>query len=1181
MNGARALGLGLMLLLLAPTPAGAAEQRVWVLDGSGRPRPGAELIRAAPPVAPGKPVLFDGAANAVARADAKGWIAIPPGPRGMWIVRAPGLAPALVPSEGGASLTVRLLPARAIQGRVRLATPAQTPVPLEVFALPDRGGEVMHKVVAGDDGTYRFAALHDGSWMLAVRRPGGRLISLGRVQAGSSAGDRQVDFDRSVTGVLLDADKAETGVAGRTVALLPEPDDGRSVRSAVSDDKGRFAFAGVPPGLYVGRIDGADWAFESDPPRVVVGSGDPPAEAEWYLVRCLSLRGSLRAPDGKPVSGARVALVSADRDQGRATVTSNEQGAFVFGNVRPAEGYRLVVHAEGLAVWVGDPFDVARVSDTTLDPIQLDPGWTLEVVVNDPDGKALGDVDVVAQSARRPSWQHIDRRATTDANGVATIADLPNDDVIVTVSGRNWLTRVLRVEHPRTEDRRREALSLDPAPHLEGVVGPEGRGGGLAIEVRSRDDGHRTRAESDAQGRFRIDHLRPTAYDVEVRRPTDGRLLARVEHVLPANEEPLNIQLPELQRIEGRVFGLEEGGGPAVVVVEAPVLDRDLGRYVWLREREAPVASAGREGSFSVDAVRPGAYTLRVWQGGRATSAVPVLVEDFAVEGIALRMEDAARLAGYVFGEDGRPRRVVRVTAEPLRGDGAMRAPLSAAREQHTDDDGLFAFESLAPGLWRVTVRVEAHAPLRRTLRIVAGESVVMDDLQLTEGVHLRGRVTDMQQDPLHGLRVAARRMDGSGRPHEAFTDAEGGYDIPNLAPGMYLVRITGIAPDLLAADEAAIEVGSRDLTLDFVPGEGAELDAVVARAGKPVPGALVELISVPDLAEGVIAWRRRVQTDRDGRAHFEALEPGRYHVALEVGALRTERTIDLTAHDRIELDLEAYEGRLRGRVFAPGGKPVPGARVEARSRVDPDVVAETFTNGEGHFVLTGIPIGAYDVLVGATGLPPTRLSPAQAELAGSDFPYDVELGAGGNLVITVVDRHDAPVVGAQVFVESDDGVALHRWPFAANQDGEAHARGMPPGVVRVRVRARGYASSEPMLVTVADGATTERRVVLGPPGALRVVVLGAALDPIPRVRIDVVHATSKELAAYRRPLRRLSAAEAGVVMPRAGAVTLDDLQPGAYEVRVDAGARYRSVARPVQVVVGGTATIEVQLEAK
>ena len=1188
MRGGATLAVAVCALSLGTAAfSDAPPRRVWVQDAAGAPLTDAQLLPVMP-AAQGAPRHVDESAMPLAYADDRGWVTVPPGAAGELAILAKGHAPAVwtPPTADEPAAPVRLRPARTIHGRVRLADGARSPLP--VFAVPTRSDGPAHRTVTSDDGAYVFPSLHEGMWMIAVQRPDGRLVSLGTVVAGTSAGTSALRADAQLQGTLYDLDRA-AGAASCPVRLDPlEGTPGEPLRTT-TDDKGRFAFASLAPGTWQVVLPDPAWAFDGPAPRVVVRTGTRPADVDGFVRRCPAVVGLVQNVDDQPVAGATVSLIA---DVARTWVaqeplqaTTARDGTFRVPSVPPGT-YQALIVATGFSPWIGIPMTVPPVVDTRLHTVRLDPGWLLEATVSDLAGKPIAGAKIHVAPASRPHvathspWAPLARHVTTHADGKAAIPDLPLEDVFLTVRAPNRRVHHTHVAYPRTADRGHVEVSLGPAAALQGTVQPATAGGGpYALVVASRDgrDQHRVAVGPAPSHRYLVPGLRAVAYDVEVRRDADGLLLTRMEHVIPDGVTELPIPLPPRQVVEGRVYGLDDAGGAAQAQLESATYHRDLERYVWSVEQTAVVKATGKEGRFRFDGVRPGAYRLRVVQGGRATGGVQALVEDAPLDGITLRMEDGARLAGLVFGQDSRPRQAVYVTAEQLRGDGAMREPLSAARTTYTDDDGAFVFDALAPGLWRVTAATAGLAPRAVTLRLAPGETVVLEDVELVPGYRIRGAVATMQGVRLQGLRVVARTLDGSGPSRPAFTNAQGEYEIPDLAPGMYLVRVRGVDARFLPADHAAAEITDADVVVDFLPSEGAQIDVSVTRAAKPVPGAWVQLVSVPDLDSGVVARRRRQTTDDDGRASFTSLEAGTYHLVLEVGALRTEQTLIVQAHDRLDVPLEAHEGRLRGRVLGPTHQPVPGAYVEACHAVQKDLVVRTRTDGEGKFVLNGIPIAAYHVLVTAAGLPPGRLD-ATAELPGSDYPYDVSLGRGGNVRVTVVDRADRPIGDAQVFLEDIDGSSLHPWPSATDPEGVAWVPGLPPGPVHLRVRAVGYGASLPVRVDVADGATTEHRTVLGPAGVLRVAVFGTGADPVPRVQVEILVPGTRVVAAFRRPIRRLSPQEAGVVMPRAGAARFEDMAPGAYVVRVHAGARYQPVERTVQVVAGHVVPVDVDL---
>jgi hypothetical protein len=381
------------------------------------------------------------------------------------------------------------------------------------------------------------------------------------------------------------------------------------------------------------------------------------------------------------------------------------------------------------------------------------------------------------------------------------------------------------------------------------------------------------------------------------------------------------------------------------------------------------------------------------------------------------------------------------------------------------------------------------------------------------------------------------------------------------------------------------VEVQAGEVTeADFSAEEDASIEGTVRRRGAPVSGALVDVVHEPDSSNAPLR-RYRTSTRSDGTFALESLPAGRFHIQLQSGAWRTEQALTLEAGDRLELDLEAFEARLRGRVVSRAGDPVPGAHVEAHpvGRNDEDEVPSAFsaqgrTDPQGEFVLRGLPVGTYTVTASSAGLPPGRFEGAQADLPGADFTFDVVLGRGGDVNLLLRDENERGVTGALVWLEDAEGIALNRHAYVSGAAGQLRIEGVPVGTVFLRVHARGKGRPALRKVLVQEGRQTDVAIRLHPPGAIRLLITGSGVDPLGRTRVDLVRQGSRDLIASRRPLSPVRLPSPWGHVPRTGVVVLPDLEQGSYLAIITAGRSYERQEVLIEVKAGETRSVEVSL---
>jgi hypothetical protein len=161
------------------------------------------------------------------------------------------------------------------------------------------------------------------------------------------------------------------------------------------------------------------------------------------------------------------------------------------------------------------------------------------------------------------------------------------------------------------------------------------------------------------------------------------------------------------------------------------------------------------------------------------------------------------------------------------------------------------------------------------------------------------------------------------------------------------------------------------------------------AKTGRAIAGAVVILKSA---AQVVIACEA---TGADGHFHFLDLADGQYALAatLEAAGTRYGKATKMAtvARDggRIKLataDMVLPPTTVKGAITGSGAAPVSLAEVRVQGSGE-----RTFSDTDGHYLLTGLEVGSRILLVSARGYDPARAAAVLAE-AGAEYVVDVTL---------------------------------------------------------------------------------------------------------------------------------------------------------------------------------------------
>ena len=448
----------------------------------------------------------------------------------------------------------------------------------------------------------------------------------------------------------------------------------------------------------------------------------------------------------------------------------------------------------------------------------------------------------------------------------------------------------------------------------------------------------------------------------------------------------------------------------------------------------------------------------------------------------------------------------VTLTFDTMR-SGELKLPEGENRLRRvvTDDDGEFRFESLPPGVWRLTANHVGFAPrlmtglattdqagLEGVPVVLAGEGAGVDD----EVGAIEGTVTDAEGSPVAGS-VLTLNGTGGGSFHTTRTDESGRYRVDRLLPGQYSVRCVpkpkeGAEPgDRFKSPErheftnvAAGKVARIDFT-----GSGTLTGVVLDAKGNPLAGVLLRIWPLGE--KGYYRDRRyrpvQVRTDAEGRFVMPNAGTGRQAVTIQstkVGNSFSVRLADLELDDGRdrEVTLQLEESGIEGRISdAATGKRPPGYVHIVLYVVKPWAHAGTSgLDEEGRYRFRSVPPGKYQVRVSLRGYRPqrTEIDLAAGELrTGVDF--ELVKKQPGTVVFTVKDLKGKPVEGL-MFTWNSEGSMWTTLFMDRGEPGVYTCMQLETGTFKVGIYRKDL-GSKTVEVKVVTGETTKVDVVMVP----------------------------------------------------------------------------------------------------
>ncbi len=555
-------------------------------------------------------------------------------------------------------------------------------------------------------------------------------------------------------------------------------------------------------------------------------------------------------------------------------------------------------------------------------------------------------------------------------------------------------------------------------------VGLERRAGMPGLGIEPHDDGGRS-ARSGVEGNFEFSAVPTGRFTLTIRHPQFPAWLASL-HLPTGSSGTIDLGELALRSESGlrvRVFGAAEGVpvADARLTLEPALLDPFLGSFG--RRALVRTATTDQMGRAAIYGVPDGEYRLRVEATGRGTTEMRV-IRDSATDSPdqvhEVRLSTGELLRGRVVDAEGRPVPGVLVLGVP-----AVDSP--AEWTERTASDGSFRLLGLPRG--SCTLRAwtfDDDLRLASEPRTVEVPREAPVELRLPRASSLRGVVRDaLDGAPIRDATVTAIPLEGTPvragefAPLRTRTDGEGRFTIDGLSPGRTRLQVSSERyATALTAPQVPSEAPGPVLEVVLQPGvrvRGRVLDA----AGSAMAHAVLQTVpaSFDGTALSILAtalgrgaqprapaarWSTRVQQD----GSFDAVLPVgvgerfRLRVLAEdcapwispilVGpAAATARRSGLDLGDLVV----ARAGRIEGTCRDQDGRSMVGAVVIAEPAPRPDQTpsgtgdgsprplregARTRTDANGHYILTGLAPGAYDIWAASAGssIEPRALRP-------------------------------------------------------------------------------------------------------------------------------------------------------------------------------------------------------------
>lgn len=830
------------------------------------------------------------------------------------------------------------------------------------------------------------------------------------------------------------------------------------------------------------------------------------------------------------VQGAGAGAPAVDDPERRAV--SGPGGKFEIDGLA-ANTYSVIARGEGYRAGTVTKVEVDEETPSSIE-ITLEPGFSIEGIVYDPNGRPIEGAEVSAGSgmvsfaseggasysfALRVGNDGSDlalpgRNATkTDARGFFRLEGLAPGNHRLAAQHASWAqSETVQV----AAGSRGVELSLRIGATLTGrVFDPSGEPlAGANVGVEGGMDSGVSRVTTDDEGAFVLNRVAPGRYRLAAEHPDfPSARSERFEFADGEEVEPFALTFDPAQRITGLV--LDAAGEP---VAGAKVRTGPVGfgfRAGLELERIASLTVTEDDGRFELGRLRAGrSVTITVDHAEHLAEELTVEVG----EGVNDIGEIRLRAGGFISGTitdaaTGDPIDRARAVLVPYREETHERTIMFSGIHSAmgstggvTNESGIYQISRIEPGDYQLRVEASGHAPfLSDVFSVGAGQRLTSVDFALGGGGVISGVVTDASGLPVAGARISAVAFQPMMSRASAQSDADGRFRLEGLEPDRdYRVSVAakGWSPreltDVQVGAELAVQLDQPGqligIVTDLATGRPIEQFSVKADPVGQSPFARFSAASF-DLGSG------SKFNDPNGEFRLDSLAPGRYRLRIVADGyvVHEDDSIQIesgrVAEVAVALDVGgAVDGYVRDR----DGNPIPGVTVrrakagEGAREMAIAVMVEMDGEGQqitsvggrdenrvttdesGYYLLPNLPIGEVEIEFDSRTHLDARKEEVKVERGQTRRLEAIVLEKGSTLEGSVVRADGTPVTQGSITLLRVDGEERRSPQFRQlSKEGTFELTGLAAG--KYRIQATAWGGNGDITVTVSSSGPPPR----------------------------------------------------------------------------------------------------------
>ncbi|MCF6137924.1 carboxypeptidase regulatory-like domain-containing protein [Pseudalkalibacillus berkeleyi] len=856
-------------------------------------------------------------------------------------------------------------------------------------------------------------------------------------------------------------------------------DGATTIATTTTNLNGEYSLTGIAPGTYTIEYSKIDYITNIQ--SVTILSGEITRKDAFLTELPGSINGTVTNSGGGAINNATVRLVDTAGNV-VADTTTDPTGAYSFPSVRPGQ-YSITVTATNFQSATKGVKVEANDASTVNFVLEPNPG-TVQGVVTSEGSLISGALVEILNTA-----DSVVTQTTTNASGEYVVDDLAPGDYKLRVSKELFMTEVLGFNLSAGET---ETLNVELKPNpgtLTGKVTDSETGDPLpntTVQVTNGNGVTVGTTITDASGDYTFTRLAPGSYTVTFIAEGYGskNIGTKIE---PNQTTTLNVALDQLVgAISGTVT--DTGSNPI------------SGALVEIFSNNILIASTstGGNGSYTINNLTPGAYTVSVSKEnfGTETVGASVLANEITTANVTLTPNPGI-LTGTVSTSSGDPIQGAVITIKDLR-TGANIIQVV------TNNQGNYTALGLAPGDYSVLAQAEDFQSQRKGAIIQSGQTTITDFTLVANPASVTGTIINADTGlPITDTMIEVKIVDSFGNVvTSTFTDLNGQYEVNNLEPGTY--GILASAPDFQTNSATAKllpgEVTEVNVTL--TPEPGAIIGTITDTSGNALPNVSITIVDDTGFIVGTVL------TDTNGNYEFNGLAPGNYTVTSIAEGFQSRSTGAIVQSNEttvVDQSLVSNPGTISGSIT-----PVVNDTLVTLSTSDGIPIASTLADTNGDFQFNNLQPGQYILTASA---PNYQTSTVGASVV-SDETTSVTLEMEPNpaeVSGVVTDPSGIPVTNATIQIIDMNGTILNTG--GTDQNGQYVLSNLPPGSFSIVVNAQDFSTATGG-VTLEPGETvTDANFVLLPdPGAIVGTIIDTDGDPISGATIIIRNADNLQI---------------------------------------------------------------------